>query len=60
MHEPVEEIDHSDNEREQRKPVMLDEWQPLIPVGQAFMFDEFAKENIAPDGSQPEGDRVED
>jgi hypothetical protein len=51
MHEPVEEIDHSDNEREQRKPVLLDEWQPLIPVGQAFMFDEFAKENIAPDGS---------
>ena len=40
--------------------MLLDERQPFVSVGQALVLDEFAKENVAPDRPQPEGDRVED
>jgi len=40
--------------------VLFEQGKPLIPVGEAFVFDEFAEEDIAPDGAQSEGDRIKD
>lgn len=38
--------------------MLFKEWQPLIPVGESFVLDEFAKEDVAPDGAQSESDRI--
>jgi hypothetical protein len=39
--------------------VLLEEWQPFIAVGEALMFDKLAEEDIAADGTQSKGDRIE-
>jgi hypothetical protein len=38
--------------------VLLEQRQPFVPAGQAFVLHELSKEDIAPDGAQPEGDRI--
>jgi len=40
--------------------VSFDERQQFIPVGQPLVFDELLEQDIAPDRTQPKGDRVED
>jgi hypothetical protein len=38
--------------------VLFEQRQPLVSMGEALVFDELAKEDIAPDGTQAEGDRI--
>jgi hypothetical protein len=38
--------------------VFFEKWYPLIPIGESFVFDKLAKEDIAPDGAQSESDRI--
>ena len=60
MNETIEKIAYRDAKRQDSKPVLFEKRNPLIPVGETFVFDKFAKEDIAPDGAQSEGDRIED
>jgi hypothetical protein len=55
----VKEIPDCNPQRQDRKPVLFEKWQPLIPVGEPFVFHKLAKKDIAPDGTQSEGDWIE-
>jgi hypothetical protein len=54
----VEEIPDGDHKRQDRKPMLFEEWNPFIAMRQAFVLDKLSKENIAPNGSQSEGDWI--
>jgi len=60
MNETVEKITYRDTKCQNSKPMLFEKGNPLIPVGETFMFDKFAKEDVAPNGAQPEGDRIKD
>jgi len=38
--------------------VLFEKRNPFVLVGKSLMFDEFAKEDIAPDGAQSESNRI--
>ena len=54
----IEKIPYRYPQRQDGKPVSLEQRQPFVTVGQALVFDELSKQDIAPDGAQPEGDRI--
>ena len=58
MDKAIEKITYRNPKRQNSKPVLFKEWHPLTPVGKSFMLYEFTKEDVAPDGAQPESDRV--
>jgi len=57
---PVEEIPNRYGQRQYGEPVLPKQGQPLIPVGQAFVLHKLPKKDIAPDRTQPKGDRIKD
>ena len=58
MVKAVEEISDCNPERENSKPMLFKQWQPLISIGETFVFYKFAKKDIAPDGAQSESDWI--
>jgi hypothetical protein len=54
----VEKIPHGNPQGQDGPPVLFEQRQPLVSMGEALVFDELAKEDIAPDGTQAEGDRI--
>ncbi|MGD8402070.1 MAG: hypothetical protein PVJ21_00300 [Anaerolineales bacterium] len=38
--------------------MLFEKRNPFIAVGKPLMFDEFAKEDVTPDGAQSERDRI--
>ena len=54
----IEKIPDRNAQRQDSEPVLPEQRQPFIPVGQAFVLHKFPEEDIAPDGAQPEGDRI--
>ena len=58
MNETVEKITYRDTKCQNSKPVLFEKGNPLIPVGETFMFDKFAKEDVTTNGAQSKSDRV--
>lgn len=58
--EPVKEVSDCHTQSQDRKPVLSDQRQDFIPVGQTLVFHKLLEEDIAPDGTQPKGDWIED
>ena len=60
MYETIEKIANRNPKRQNSKPVLFEKRKPLVPVGETFVFDEFAKEDVAPNRAQSEGNRIKD
>ena len=60
MEETVEKETDRDSQRQDGKPVLLEQGHPLVPVRETLMNNEFTEENITSDRAQPEGDWVKD
>jgi hypothetical protein len=56
--QPVEKVSHGNPQRQDGPPILFEKRQPLVSMRKALVFDELAKEDIAPDRTQAEGDRI--
>jgi hypothetical protein len=58
MDQAIEKITYRNPKRQDSKPMLFEKRNPFIAVGKPLMFDEFAKEDVTPDGAQSERDRI--
>jgi hypothetical protein len=58
MEKTIQKISDGDCKCQNSKPMLLEKRKPFIAMRETFVFDKLSKENIAPDGTQPECDRI--